>query len=204
MTYPPYYDAAPSYTDAYLWPALKNIIQARDWPEKRAFELGCGSGGICHMLSKLGFDVTGVDTSETGIAQAQEAYPHARFDVGSAYDDLMRRYGTFPLVVSLEVIEHCIDPHAFAKTFLSLIAPAGIGILSTPYHGYFKYLALAVTGRMDSHFMALCPGGHIKFFSQMTLGQLLNEAGAQKIRFMRVGRIPPLAKSIIAVVQRID
>ena len=38
----------------------------------------------------------------------------------------------------------------------------------------------------------------------MTLGQLLNEAGAQKIRFMRVGRIPPLAKSMIAAVQRFD
>ena len=81
----------------------------------------------------------------------------------SANDDLMRWYGTFPLVVSLEVIEHCIDPHAFAKKFLSLIAPGGIGIFSTPYHSYLKNLALAVTGRMDSHFRRFAPGDTSSF-----------------------------------------
>jgi len=153
------------------------------------------------MLSILGFDVTGVDTSETGIANGRKAYQHVKIRVGSAYDDLAAQYGTFPLVVSLEVIEHCMDPHAFAKAFLSLIAPGGIGFLSTPYHSYLKNLALAATGTMDRHFTALWPGGHVKFFSIATLGQLLKDAGAKEIRFMRVGRIPSLAKSMVAVVQ---
>ena len=42
-------------------------------------------------------------------------------------------------------------------------------MLSTPYHGYLKNLALAVSGRMDRHFTALHVGGHIKFFSIETL-----------------------------------
>jgi hypothetical protein len=54
---------------------------------------------------------------------------------------------------------------------------------------------------MDSHFTALWPGGHIKFFSIQTLGQLLKDAGAKKIQFLRVGRVPALAKSMIAIVQ---
>jgi 2-polyprenyl-6-hydroxyphenyl methylase/3-demethylubiquinone-9 3-methyltransferase len=152
------------------------------------------------MLSKLGFEVWGIDTSESGIANAQKAFPHIRVSVGSAYDYLASRYGRFPLVTSLEVIEHCMDPHAFAKTFLSLIAPGGIGFLSTPYHGYLKNLTLAMTGRMDAHYTALWPGGHVKFFSVKTLRQLLADAGATQIQFMRVGRLPPLAKSMIAIV----
>jgi 2-polyprenyl-6-hydroxyphenyl methylase/3-demethylubiquinone-9 3-methyltransferase len=152
------------------------------------------------MLSTLDFDVVGIDTSESGIANAQKAYPHVKTRVGNAYDDLASQYGTFPLVVSLEVIEHCMDPQAFAKSFFSLIAPGGIGFLSTPYHGYLKNLALAVTGRMDRHFTALWLGGHVKFFSMETLDQLLKEEGANKINFMRVGRIPVLAKSMVAVV----
>ena len=93
-----------------------------------------------------------------------------------------------------------MEPRAFARTFLSLIAPGGIGIVSTPYHGYLKNVALALTGHMDRHFTALWDGGHIKFFSIETLGTLLREGGATDIRFERVGRIPQLAKSMMAVV----
>jgi 2-polyprenyl-6-hydroxyphenyl methylase/3-demethylubiquinone-9 3-methyltransferase len=49
----------------------------------------------------------------------------------------------------------------------------GMGFLSTPYHGYLKNLALAVSGKMDSHFGALWYGGHVKFFSIKTLQKLL-------------------------------
>jgi 2-polyprenyl-3-methyl-5-hydroxy-6-metoxy-1,4-benzoquinol methylase len=196
-----YEDADPTYASTYLWPVLRNVIEARDWPERRAFDLGCGNGATCKMLSALGFDVAGVDTSESGIANAQKAYPDFKIYVGTAYDDLATKYGSFPLVVSLEVIEHCMDPQSFAETFVSLIAPGGIGFLSTPYHSYLKNLALAVTGKMDRHFTALWPGGHVKFFSMKTLDQLLREAGARKIHFMRVGRIPILAKSMAAIVR---
>jgi 2-polyprenyl-3-methyl-5-hydroxy-6-metoxy-1,4-benzoquinol methylase len=135
MTEYEYRDADPTHANAYLWPVLRNVISARDWPLRRAFDLGCGNGATCNMLSDLGFDVTGVDTSESGVANAQRAYPHVKTHVGSAYDDLPSLYGTFPLVVSLEVIEHCIDPKSFAQCFLGLIAPGGTGFLSTPYHG---------------------------------------------------------------------
>jgi 2-polyprenyl-3-methyl-5-hydroxy-6-metoxy-1,4-benzoquinol methylase len=201
MSYP-YNDANPTYANGYLWPALEQEILCKSWSTKRAFDLGCGNGATCDMLSKLGFDVTGVDTSASGIENAKAAFPHIRCELGSAYDDLASRYGTFDLVVSLEVIEHCMEPRAFAKTFLSLIAPGGVGFLSTPYHGYLKNVALAISGKMDGHFSALWVGGHIKFFSVKTLDSLLREAGAQQVLFKRVGRIPQLAKSMIAVVRR--
>jgi 2-polyprenyl-6-hydroxyphenyl methylase/3-demethylubiquinone-9 3-methyltransferase len=196
-----YRDGNSNCSHAYLWPTLKNIIDGRDWPDRRAFDLGCGNGATCGMLADLGFDVTGVDTSQSGIAQAQFTYPSVHTHVGSAYDRLAATYGTFPLVVSLEVIEHCFDPRAFAKTFLSLIAPGGVGFLSTPYHSYLKNLALAVSGKMDSHFTALWDGGHVKFFSVQTLNRLLRDCGAKNVNFMRAGRVSVLAKSMIAIVQ---
>jgi 2-polyprenyl-6-hydroxyphenyl methylase/3-demethylubiquinone-9 3-methyltransferase len=90
------------------------------------------------FLIRLGFEAVGVDISESGIAQANAAYPRVRADVGSAYDDLAPQYGTFSLVVSLKVIEHCKDPRTFARTFLSLIALGCVGFLSTPYHAIGK------------------------------------------------------------------
>jgi SAM-dependent methyltransferase len=143
-----------------------------------------------------------VDPSESGITQARRAFPHVRYEVGSAYDDLGSRYGTFDLVVSLEVLCCCVHPLAAVRTFLSLIKPGGLGLLTTPYHGYLKNLALAVTGQMDQHFHALWEEGQIvKFFSIATLGTLLRDAGAEHVRFIRVGRIPPLAKSMVAIIE---
>jgi 2-polyprenyl-6-hydroxyphenyl methylase/3-demethylubiquinone-9 3-methyltransferase len=194
-----YHDTAPTHANAYLWPALQQLIRSHEWPVQRAFDLGCGNGATCKMLESLGFETIGVDTSESGIALARSNGVKAH--LGSAYEDLAATYGTFPLVVSLEVIEHCMEPRAFAKTFLSLIAPGGIGFLSTPYHGYLKNVALAVSGQMDRHFTALWDGGHVKFFSITTLRTLLQEVGASDLRFLRVGRIPILAKSMIAVVE---
>jgi 2-polyprenyl-6-hydroxyphenyl methylase/3-demethylubiquinone-9 3-methyltransferase len=57
---------------------------------------------------------------------------------------------------------------------------------------------------MDQHFMSLWDGGHIKFFSIPTLRKLLAEQGATDVRFLRAGRIPPLAKSMIAIVQSLN
>jgi 2-polyprenyl-3-methyl-5-hydroxy-6-metoxy-1,4-benzoquinol methylase len=133
-----YSDAAPTYANAYLWPHLKRIATTRTWTDNRAFDLGCGNGATCHMLSPLGFTVTGVDVSASGVAQANATYPGVACEVASAYDPSAERYGRFPLVVSLEVIEHCMEPRSFARTFYDLIEPGGLGFLSTPYHGYLN------------------------------------------------------------------
>ena len=178
-----YESTAPTCANTYLWPVLTDILAKNPLLERRAFDLGCGNGATANMLFERGYDVTGIDLSESGIALARKSFPHVKLHIGNVYDDLAETYGQFPLVVSLEVIEHCFDPRRFAKTFYNLIAPGGVGVLSTPYHGYWKNLALAVAGKWDGHLTALWDGGHVKFFSIHTLGELLPEAGFDDIRF---------------------
>jgi len=48
----------------------------------------------------------------------------------------------------------------------------------------------------------LWDGGHIKIWLERTLRTLLTEAGFRDIMFVRVGRILPLACSMIAVFRR--
>lgn len=152
------------------------------------------------MLSEAGFEAIGVDPSESGVLLAKGSGVNAH--IGSAYDNLASIYGTFPLVVSLEVLEHCMEPRKFAKTIYDLVAVGGYGFISTPYHGYLKNVALAVSGKMDSHFTALWDGGHIKFFSIKTLSALMREVGAKELAFVRVGRVPPLAKSMVCTFKK--
>ena len=69
--------------------------------------------------------------------------------------------------------------------------------MSTPYHGYLKNLALAITGKMDAHFGPLWDGGHIKFWSRKTLSRLLEEKGFEVTDFAGCGRVPYLWMSML-------
>ncbi|WP_242034671.1 class I SAM-dependent methyltransferase [Microcystis flos-aquae] len=156
---------------AYLLPSLSQIFADLAPPEKRIFDLGCGNGSIANWLSEKGFQVSGCDPSESGIAEAKKAYPELDLYVGSAYDDLASKFGTFPLLISLEVVEHVYAPRNYAKTVYNLLQPGGYALISTPYHSYLKNLALAATGKMDEHFTALWDHGHIKFWSVKTISE---------------------------------
>ena len=102
----------------------------------------------------------------------------------------------------MEVVEHVFYPRKFAVCVHELLEPGGTAIISTPYHGYWKNLALALTGKLDAHFTALWDNGHIKFWSVKTLTTLLTEAGLNVNRVVRVGRVPLFAKSMIVFAHR--
>ncbi|MFP5246643.1 MAG: class I SAM-dependent methyltransferase, partial [Thermoanaerobaculia bacterium] len=128
-----YSSDAPMWESGFLWRRALRILR-RDAPPPRAvFELGCGNGATARLLAAEGYSVTGVDSSPTGIEMARRHQSERlRFEIGSTSDDLAGKYGQFPIVLSLEVIEHCPSAREYMQTFLSLLAPGGIGILSTP------------------------------------------------------------------------
>lgn len=190
-----------SYLAGPVIEAAKAHFRGRETPH-RVFDLGCGNGTLANLMTEAGLSVRGVDPSETGIRAANRAFPHLDLKPGSAYDDLAGAYGNFPVVTSLEVVEHVYDPYHYAATLFSLVEPGGIAILSTPYHSYLKNLALAVTGKMETHFNVLETHGHIKFWSIKTLTTLLTKAGFEEFSWLRAGRIPSLAKSMLVVARK--
>lgn len=199
-----YEDSELNASHNYLVPSLLAILASLAVPpsQRRVFEIGCGNGAVAAVLAKAGYQSTGVEVSAQGLKQARRRYPHLLLQPGSAYDRLAEIHGQFPIVISLEVVEHLYAPRVFAKTLYDLVEPSGTAIVSTPYHGYWKNLALALTGGLDAHFTALWDHGHIKFWSMKTLKALLEEAGFKDISFRRVGRIPALAKSLIAIAKK--
>lgn len=196
-----YKDSQGTNAHDVLLPALEQFLSRYGSNSGRILDLGCGNGFVTSWLSKKGFDAVGVDASDQGIAQATQAYPGIAFHHASVYDPLAQKIGTFPLVVSLEVVEHLYAPRVYMEQIRQLVEPGGTLIISTPYHSYIKNLALAVSGKMDGHYTALWDNGHIKFWSRKTLTTLLEEQGFRVLEFDRVGRIKPLAKSMIIVAQ---
>jgi len=197
-----YFNSAPAHTNAYLWPVVEKLLAVQLPQGGRVFDLGCGNGAFAGRLAEKGYAAAGVDPSTAGIEQANREWPKLDLRVGSAYDDLQSQFGTFPALVSLEVIEHVYAPRDYAQCVVNLLEPRGLAIISTPYHGYWKNLALALTGKLDGHFTALWDHGHIKFWSVRTLTQLLEEAGLKVEQVHRVGRFPVFAKSMILVARK--
>ena len=164
----------------------------------RILDLGCGNGSFSNILDRLGYDVVGVEESDSGIAIAREYYPDCQFINASIYDLPYDELGSnFDVVISVEVIEHLFDPKQLIKAAKKCVKPGGTIVLTTPYHGYWKNLILALFGKMDSHFTVLWDVGHIKFFSVPSLTQLLDTEGLTDIRFQFAGRFPYLWKSML-------
>jgi len=165
----------------------------------KILDIGCGNGSLAGELSKLGHTVTALDVSEDGIAIAQTAYPQVKFAVASVYDDDFRETvgNDFDYVISLEVIEHLYWPKKLIERCHDVLKKDGHLIVSAPYHGFLKNLALSVFNGWDRHFTVNWDGGHIKFFSRATLTDLLLEKSFRDITFEGVGRIPGLWKSMI-------
>ena len=106
------------------------------------------------------------------------------------------------MVIASEVIEHLYCPADLIETAKGVLRKGGYLLVTTPYHGYLKNLALALMNAFDNHFNPLWDGGHIKFFSIKTLSQLLEINSFEVIRFNFFGRLPWLWKSMICLARR--
>jgi 2-polyprenyl-6-hydroxyphenyl methylase/3-demethylubiquinone-9 3-methyltransferase len=190
----------PTYSQQYLAPHVLRLL--REHGARRVFDMGCGNGAFDALLFDNGFDVSGIDFSKSGITLAKQRVPHLDLRLGSVYDDIAANFGQFPAVISLEVIEHLYDPPLFARRMFEILEPGGLALVSTPYHGYLKNIAIVISGNFDKHFQPMDVHGHIKFWSERTLGELLRIAGLEVQCFIKSGRIPWLAKSMIAVAKR--
>ena len=187
----------------YLVPPTVRVLRERG--ARVVLDLGCGNGSLTALLQCRNFFVVGCDASASGIALARQAHPTVDFFEHDISNPLPPSFeGAYDAVVSLEVVEHLMQPRNLVVRAYSALRPGGVLILSTPYHGYLKNLSLALTNKFDEHWHPLRDFGHVKFFSRRTLSQLACEAGFSVRSVLRVGRIPVFACSMILVAVKPD
>ena len=189
----------------YLVPKVLQLLQSLG--VKRVLDIGAGNGALCAALSHAGHDVVGLEPDLDGLALARAAAPQVLFEALGVEADpelLRQRHGYFQAVVSTEVIEHLHAPHRLPALAAGMLPPGGWLVVTTPYHGYLKNLALALVNHWDQHHTALWFGGHVKFWSRRTLTLLLRDNGFEVTAFHGVGRLPWLWKSMVLVARRCE
>lgn len=194
------WDTSEPGTTCYLNPKVLDMIAAIR--PARILDIGCGNGILCAQIRQAGYTVVGIDFDQTGVNLACNTYADIPFYCFGVQDDpaeLLAREAPFDLVVSTEVVEHLFAPHLLMNYASAVLTTGGHLLVSTPFHGYWKNLLLAILGKWDSHHMPLWHGGHIKFWCRATLGQLFVNSGYHITDFQGVGRIRHLWKSMIMV-----
>jgi 2-polyprenyl-6-hydroxyphenyl methylase/3-demethylubiquinone-9 3-methyltransferase len=180
-----------------IWPVVEKWLPPAP---ARVLDAGCGEGQLSYRLAELGHSVTGIDLPgpSLGKARALLASSDYRWDIiAGSVEEFSGVSHAFDVVVSIEVIEHLYRPVKFLNNMAGALRPGGILILSTPYHGWLKNVAISTLGLWDRHHQALDEGNHIKFWSKRTLNAALLGAGFEAVEWLGVGRVPFLWKSIL-------
>ncbi|MCG2725670.1 MAG: class I SAM-dependent methyltransferase [Elusimicrobia bacterium] len=194
----------------YLLPSILKILRilniAKDSP---ILDAGCGSGYILGELSKKEYkDLWGFDFSNSGIALAKKEFSNIadRFEIHDVYKkELPVKFPQkdYDVVLSSEVVEHLYDPNAYLANINYWIKKGGYLIITVPYHGYLKNLAITLLNKWDKHHTTDWEGGHIRFFSKKTLSAMLIKNDFIIEKFYGVGRFWFFWKSMIIVAKKI-
>lgn len=185
---------------SYLIPSVLDLLELETG--SAVLDIGTGNGSTLPIWLGEGWHVSGMEPDEEGFNFASNWSEVDLKKIG-VEDPIPEEWvERFDGAVSLEVVEHLFNPAALAKFAFDCLKPGGAFVISTPYHGYLKNLALAVFGKWDFHHHPNRVGGHIKFWSKNTLTKLLVDAGFVNIRFTGSGRIPLLWKSMVLVANK--
>lgn len=158
---------------------------------RTVLDAGCGAGEVVGELRRRGFEVDGMEVSDVALDLARRREPDASF-VRHSVETLPWPYpaGSFDAVLSFEVIEHLLEPSALLHGVRTVLKVGGGLGVTTPYHGRAKNLVIAAT-RFDKHFDVV--GDHVRFFSDASLGRLLEGNGFEVVKISHFGRRWPLS-----------
>jgi SAM-dependent methyltransferase len=99
-------------------------------------EIGSGLGYLTYSLLKSGYNVKGLDISETAVKQAVKNFGD-HFICADLFDYASNNAGKYDMVILTEVIEHIVNPLAFIDAIKRILKTGGISIITTPNKSFF-------------------------------------------------------------------
>lgn len=128
---------------------------------KRALDVGCGTGTTAFTLAKLGFEVTGIDISETAIEMAQHLTSIQNLKINFSVADILKpnaALGKFDLIYDSHCL-HCIvfdeDRNLVLNNIKNSLSQGGVFVVDTMVmpDGKFDLAGGVATLRFDEDFI---------------------------------------------------
>jgi 2-polyprenyl-3-methyl-5-hydroxy-6-metoxy-1,4-benzoquinol methylase len=143
-------------------------------------DVGCWSGAAGAFLGKeRGARVDGVEPEPRMAALAAGHYRDVcRSTIEQAMDELVsERHQAYDSLLFLDVLEHLVDPHGVLVASHRLLRPGGTVLVSIPNVAHWSVRMELLRGRWRYRENGLLDRTHLRFFTHLTVHELVREAG---------------------------
>jgi 2-polyprenyl-3-methyl-5-hydroxy-6-metoxy-1,4-benzoquinol methylase len=156
---------------------MLDLIRRASPKGRRLLEVGTGAGLFLKAASRASWDVSGLELSAEAAAFARN---RLALEVREERAETMTYpAGTFDVAVMFDVVEHLFDPRGVLSAIRKALKPGGILVVSTPNFNALSRAALGVD------WAVLSPLEHTYYFTQPTLGAMLEACGFSPPAFVR-------------------
>lgn len=131
----------------------------------KIFDFGCGSGYTVGYLQKLGYDVSGSDTSQEAIKFGRK---EGIKNLQIVESGTMPPNSSFDLILALDVIEHIKDDAGAIKALERALKPGGMFIITAPAYQWMW----GVQDKVAHHFRRYNMGTLLRLFEDTNLSVL--------------------------------
>ncbi len=185
---------------SYKWPCLKKYIPTE--ANITIVDFGCGAGQIIPKIKKINpsSEYIGLDVSEERIKLNKKKFKNNKFFLIKDGGVLPFKNNSVDYIISSDSIEHVYDTLFAFSEFARILKPGGKIIITTPYHGIIKNLAIILSGNFDLSFDPT--SYHIRFFTKNSMDKCLKKVGLKPLAYDYFGRFYPLSRGMLVVAQK--
>jgi 2-polyprenyl-3-methyl-5-hydroxy-6-metoxy-1,4-benzoquinol methylase len=151
-------------------------------PSGRLLDVGTHCGFFLRLARGMGWQLTGVEPSESSAAIGREAY---QLEIKCGFlERLSLAPDSFDVVTLIDVLEHVPAPRQLLSEIHRLLAPGGVLFIKVPNARYnlLKYRVLRVMLRR-SDFDIFDSREHVVHYTPETIERLLRALGFTRVEF---------------------
>ncbi|MEO8139047.1 MAG: class I SAM-dependent methyltransferase [Gemmatimonadota bacterium] len=157
-------------------------------PPARILDFGCGNGVFLRRARRAGYEVVGYDISESAAACCREQGLTAY----AGQTAPLREQPLFDAITLWDVIEHLEKPGEVIALAAELLRPGGWLVVKTPRLPGAAFALARMVAPLRGAMLQI--PAHLQFFSEGSLGRLLQRHGFSTVRFLPIRPMRSAAK----------